>query len=121
MVAGPTADAALATLRQGLEGHDEQVAVSAYADDAVVIAYSERNRPGSAHPIEGREAIAEWMHDVMARNLTHKVADEVVGADRFAFTETCVYPTGERVVGAYICDVREGEIVRQVGSEAWDE
>jgi hypothetical protein len=121
MVAGTTADAALATLRQGLEGHDEQVLVGAYADDAVVIAYSERNRPGSAQRIEGREAIGRWMHDVMSRNLTHKVGDEVVGTDKFAFTETCTYPTGEHVVGTYVCDVRDGKIVRQVGSEAWDE
>jgi hypothetical protein len=38
MVAGTTADAALATLRHGLEGHDEQAPAGAYANDAAMIA-----------------------------------------------------------------------------------
>jgi hypothetical protein len=102
-------------------GAVQQSVLNAYADDAVVIAYSERNRPSSARRIEGRAEIDAWVHDFMSRNLTHTISDEVVSDNRFACTETCVYPTGEHVIGAYICDVRDGKIVRQVGAEALDE
>jgi ketosteroid isomerase-like protein len=121
MATAMTAETALASMRRALEAHDEQALVSAYADDAVVIVYSERNRPSTARKIEGHDAIAAWVHDVMSRNLQHTLGDEVVGSDRFACTETCLYPTGERVFGTYVCDVRDGRIARQIGAEAWDE
>jgi hypothetical protein len=116
-----TAETVLAALRTALQSHDEQAFVDAYADDAEVIAYSERNRPGSARSIKGRGEIEAWVRDFMSRNLQHSVGDEVIAGDRFAYTERCLYPTGENVVGIYICDVRDGKIVRQVGAEAWDE
>ena len=115
------ADGALENYRDAVHAHDERRILEAYADDAVVIAHSERNRPGSARAIEGRSQIEAWLHDVMQRNLKHTLSNEVVGDDRFSFIETCVYPSGERVVGAYTCEVRDGKIVRQVGAESWDE
>jgi hypothetical protein len=121
MATATSADGALETYREAVHAHDERRILEAYADDAVVIAYSERNRPGSARAIEGRSQIEAWLHDVMERNLKHTLSNEVVGDDRFSFIETCVYPSGEHVVGAYACEVRDGKIVRQVGSEAWDE
>ena len=111
----------LANLRDALHAHDEQRVLEAYADDAVVIAYSERNRPSSARALEGHDAIAAWIHEFMSRNLTHRVSDEVVSDDSFAYRETCEYPSGELVVGTYVCQVRDGRISRQVGAEAWDE
>ena len=121
MATATSADSALETFREALRAHDEQALLDAYADDAIVIVYSERSRPSSARRIEGRAQIEAWVHDVMSRNLTHTIADEVVSGDRFACTETCLYPSGEQVVGAYVCDVRDGRIARQVGAEAWDE
>ena len=111
----------LANLRDALHAHDEQRLLEVYADDAVVISYSERNRPSSARRIEGHDAIAAWIHDYMSRNLKHAVSDEVIADDRFAYLETCEYPSGELVVGTYVCQVRDGRISRQVGAEAWDE
>jgi ketosteroid isomerase-like protein len=121
MATAATAEGALAAFRQGLEAHDAEALLDAYAEDAVVVAYSERNRPSSAERLEGRAAIEGWIRDFMSRNLTHTIGDEVVAGERFACTETCDYPTGEQVIGVYVCDVREGKIVRQVGAEAWDE
>ena len=112
---------ALESLREAMRAHDPEAFVNAYTDDAVVLAHSERNRPSSAKRIEGRDAIREWARDFLSRNLDHSLADEVIDGDRLAFIDTCVYPTGEVVVGAYICEVRDGRIAQQVGVEAWDE
>jgi ketosteroid isomerase-like protein len=121
MATATAGNAALSNLREALHAHDEQRVLDAYAEDAVVIAYSERNRPSSARRIEGHDAIAAWVHEYMSRNLKHRVSDEVVADDGFAFQETCEYPSGELVVGTYVCQVRDGRISRQVGAEAWDE
>ena len=121
-MATPTAaDEVLAAYKQAIESHDEAGVLRAYADDAVVVAYSERDRPAAPRRLEGRAAIDAWWRDVMGRNLTHRLSDELAGGDRFAFRETCVYPTGERVVGTHICRVRDGRIAEQVSVEAWDE
>ena len=121
MATATAAHMALSHLRDGLHAHDEARVVEAYGDDAVVIAYSERNRPSSARRIEGRAAIQAWIHEVLSRNLEHRISDEVIGEDAFAYVETCRYPSGELVVGTYVCEVRDGRIARQVGAEAWDE
>lgn len=121
MATAATAQDVLAEYREALHAHDEQRLLGVYADDAVVVAYSERSRPSSPQRIEGRAEIDAWLTDVMSRNLTHTVTDELAAGDRFAFSETCVYPTGEHVVGTYVCRVRDGRIAEQVGVEAWDE
>ncbi len=53
--------------------------------------------------------------------MTHRIENEVVGQDRIAFSEACEYPDGIRVRAAATLDVRDGQIVRQVNVEAWDE
>jgi ketosteroid isomerase-like protein len=121
MTTAAAAQEVLAAYREALHAHDGQALLRVYADDAVVLAYSERNRPASPQRIEGRQAIDDWLTDVMSRNLTHTVSDEFAAGDRFAFRETCVYPSGENVVGTYVCKVRDGQIVEQIGVEAWDE
>jgi uncharacterized protein (TIGR02246 family) len=121
MAIATTAADVFAALRQAWEFNDAEAILAAYADDAVLIGYSERNRPSSAERLQGRAAIEPFVRDVVARNLQHTLGDEVVGDDRFAAIETCVYPSGEQVVSAMVCDVRDGRIVRQVGVEAWDE
>jgi ketosteroid isomerase-like protein len=120
MATTASAESVLSAFRDALQGHDEQALLEVYDDDATVTVYSERNRPSTSRALEGRAQIEAWIHDVMSRNLTHTIGDEVAAGDRFACTETCVYPTGERVVGTLICEVRDGRIVREVGAEAWD-
>lgn len=120
MATTTSAESVLAAFRDALHRHDEQALIDVYAEDAVMTVYSERNRPSTARSAQGREQIAASIHDVMSRNLQHTISNEVASGDRFACTETCVYPTGEKVIGTLICDVRDGKIVRQVGGEAWD-
>jgi ketosteroid isomerase-like protein len=121
MATATSATTALESLREAMRAHDPEAFANAYTDDAMVLSHSERNRPSSAKRIEGRAAIEAWGRDFLARNLEHTLADEVIDGDRLAFVETCVYPSGELVVGAYVCETRDGKIAQQVGAEAWDE
>jgi hypothetical protein len=77
--------------------------------------------PSSPHVLRGKEGITEHLRDVCGREMTHRIENEVVGQDRIAFNEACEYPDGLRVLAAATLDVRDGQIVRQVNVEAWDE
>ncbi len=71
--------------------------------------------------LRSKELIAEHLSDVCSRDMTHRIENEVVGQDRIAFNEACEYPDGLRVLAAATLDVRDGQIIRQVNVEAWDE
>jgi hypothetical protein len=53
--------------------------------------------------------------------MTHRVENEVIGADRVAFNEACEYPDGTKALGVETLDVRDGKIVREVIVQAWDQ
>ena len=121
MAAVATAREIFDAFRAALEQRDIDAVVGLYADDAEYTTYSEGNRPSAAESLRGKEAIANVWRDVEERNLTESISDEVVGDDRFACRVTCTYPSGERVVGNYICEVRDGRIARSTSVETWDE
>ena len=115
-----TAQAVLDAYRGAWESKNWSALADCYADDAVVVSYSERNRPSSVEEIRGREAIAAHF-SAEPEGLKHVLTDAVAGENGFAFTMKCSYPTGELVMWTATCEVSDGEIVRQVGVEAWDE
>lgn len=108
-------------LRRAIEQSDFESLVSFYAEDAELLTVNRRTTPSSPGVLRGKEAIAEYLEDVCGRAMTHRIENEVVGQDRVAFNEACEYPDGIRVLAATTLDVRDGQIVRQVNVEAWDE
>ena len=108
-------------VRRAIEGRDAGTLLGFYADEAEVLTVNRNTTPSSPNVLRGREAIAEYLRDVCAREMTHRVENEVLGEGRIAFQEACEYPDGTRVLGAETLEVREGKIVRQVNVEAWDE
>ena len=108
-------------LRDATESRDAEAMLALYADDAVMIEYDMRNPPSAPMKLEGKEDIGRMIRDVCGCDMTHKIRDEVIGTDRFAFTELCEYPDGNLVFSAMVCDLYEGRIERQVGLQAWDE
>jgi ketosteroid isomerase-like protein len=120
MSVATTAKTALDAFRAAMEGQDFDALESCYAEDAVYVSYSERNRPSSAEELCGRQAIGRAFRDAPGE-LTHELQDEVAGENRFAFTLKCTYPTGELVMATSVCEVRDHLITRQTGVEAWDE
>ena len=109
------------TLRRAIEGRDADTLVGFYADDAEVLTVNKNATPSSPQVLRGKEQISEYLRDVCAREMTHRVEGEVRGEDRVAFREACEYPDGVRVLGAQTLELRDGKIVRQVNVEAWDE
>jgi hypothetical protein len=101
------------TLRRAIEERD--------AEDAEVHTINRNTTPSSPQVLRGKEQIAEYLRDVCAREMTHRVENEVVGENRMAFQEACEYPDGTRVLGAETIELRDGKIVRQVNVEPWDE
>jgi hypothetical protein len=108
-------------LRLAIEQSDADSLTSFYAEEAEMLTVNRNSTPSSPEVLRGKEAIAEYLADVCGRDMTHRIENEVVGQDRIAFNEACEYPDGLRVLAAATLDVRDGQIVRQVNVEAWDE
>jgi len=108
-------------LRRSIEQRDLEALVDLYADDAEYQRIDRNSPPSSPMVVRGKEAITEYWRDVLGREMTHRVQDEVVGEERIAFSDACQYPDGMRVIGAENLEVRAGEIVRHVSVQAWDE
>jgi hypothetical protein len=68
----------------------------------------------------GKQQIAEFLARVCGADFGVSVADEVVTADRVAFSVDCVFPDGNRIFEHVIAHIEDGKIVRQVDVEAWD-
>jgi ketosteroid isomerase-like protein len=108
-------------LRRGIEELDADLLTSLYAEDAEMVIVNRYTTPSSPKVLRGKDEITELLRDVCGRAMTHRVENEVVGEDRVAFNEACEYEDGTRVLAATTLEVRDGEIVRQVNVEAWDE
>jgi ketosteroid isomerase-like protein len=107
-------------LRRAREQRDADLLLSLYADDAEVRVVDQATPPGSPKVLRGEEA-AEYWRDVCGRDMTHRVENEVIGAERVAFNEACEYPDGTKVLSAETLDVHDGKIVNQTVVQAWDE
>ena len=101
-------------LRRGVEQLDADVLIGLYADDAELRIVNRYTTPSSPRELRGKEEITEYLHDVCGRAMTHRIENEVVGAERAAFNEACEYPDGTRVLCAATLEVRQGKISRQV-------
>ncbi len=108
-------------MRRAIESLDADLLIDLYADDAELRTVNKNTTPSSPQVLRGREEISSYLRDVCSREMTHHVENEVVGEGRVAFFEACEYPDGTHVLGASTLEVRDGEIVRQVNVEAWDE
>jgi SnoaL-like domain len=107
-------------LRRAREQGNADLLLSLYADDAEVRVVDRATPPGSPKVLHSEEA-AEYWRDVCAREMTHHIENEVIGAERVAFNEACEYPDGTKVLSAETLDVRDGKIVKQTVVQAWDE
>ena len=108
-------------LRRAVKQGDADSLTGFYAEDAEMLTVNRNTTPSSPQVLRGKEQIAEHLADVCGRDMTHRIENEIVGQDRIAFNEACEYPDGLRVLTAATLDVRDGQIVRQVNVEAWDE
>jgi hypothetical protein len=79
------------------------------------------NTPSSPRVLRGHDEIRTWIEDVCERDMTHRVDMPVLAERGAGFTETCRYADGTNVLCAAVIELRDGQIARQVGVQAWDE
>ena len=117
--AGPAFDTE--ALRRGIEADSAADLLALYADDAEITIIDRNTQP--SHPMvkHGRGEIADMLNDVYSRDMTHKLEQCVVQDDHVAFTESCLYPDGVRVLASSMMSLRDGKIVEHTLLQAWDE
>ncbi len=71
--------------------------------------------------MHGRNEIGEMLDDVYGRDMTHKLEQCVIQGDHVAFTESCQYPDGVKVLASSMMSLRDGKIVEHTMLQAWDE
>ncbi|MER6346859.1 nuclear transport factor 2 family protein [Streptomyces sp. NPDC001595] len=109
------------TLRRGIEGQNASTLLSLYADDARLRVVDHNTQPSHPRTLTGRQEIGELLDDVYGRDMTHKLEDCVIQGDRAAFSESCEYADGVRVLAVSMITLRDGKIVEQTMIQAWDE
>ena len=110
----------LPALRRAIETRDGQTLAGFYADDAVMRIVDQDNPPARPYEIKGREAIAAYFADVCGRTMTHRIDAGISEGDKLAFTQSCTYPDGKRVLCSAMLELAGGKFVRQVSVQAWD-
>ncbi|QHC32856.1 MULTISPECIES: nuclear transport factor 2 family protein [unclassified Streptomyces] len=109
------------TLRRGIEGNTGNTLLSLYADDAEIRIVDRDTQPSRPRILHGRGEIAEMLDDVYRRDMIHKLDRCVVQGDHAAFTESCQYGDGTRVLAESMITLRDGKIAEQILIQAWDE
>ncbi|WP_367319044.1 nuclear transport factor 2 family protein [Streptomyces sp. HUAS ZL42] len=109
------------TLRRGVEGTSAANLLSLYADDAELRVVDHNTQPSHPRVLRGRDEIGELLEDVYGREMTHKLEDCIIQGDRAAYSESCEYPDGVRVLAESMITLRDGKILGQTMIQAWDE
>jgi ketosteroid isomerase-like protein len=109
-----------AAFKEAFEGKDLDRWVPFYANDAEWTECRHLSPPRAPNRMIGKQQIAEFLARVCGADFGVSVADEVVTADRVAFSVDCVFPDGNRIFEHVITHIEDGKIVRQVDVEAWD-
>ncbi|MGJ5830316.1 nuclear transport factor 2 family protein [Streptomyces ossamyceticus] len=108
-------------LRRGTEQADASTLLSLYADDAELRVVDHTTQPSHPKVLHGRGEIGAMLEDVCSRDMTHKMEQCVVQGDQLAYTESCEYPDGVRVLASSMITLRDGKIVDHTLLQAWDE
>ncbi|MFJ7334114.1 nuclear transport factor 2 family protein [Streptomyces sp. NPDC101110] len=109
------------TLRQGLEGHTPDILLSLYADDAEMRIVDHTTQPSHPKVLQGRDEIGRMLEDVYSRDMSHKLERCVIQGDEAAYSESCQYADGVRVLSESMLSLRDGKITEQTLVQAWDE
>jgi ketosteroid isomerase-like protein len=109
------------TLRRSIEGNTAANLLSLYADDAELRVVDRNTQPSSPRVLHGRDEIRKVLEDVYSRDMTHKLERCVMEGDTAAFSESCRYSDGVRVLSESMITLRDGKIAEQIMIQAWDE
>jgi hypothetical protein len=115
-----TTTPALADLPRAIQERDAAAQAALFADDAVLTTIDAE--PGPSNPLvaRGREAIADSLAEVCARDMTHEVTFFVNDGEQASIGVSCRYPDGVRVQCLGAMRLRDGKIAEQTTLQAWD-
>lgn len=109
------------TLRRGVEGQTPDILLSLYADDAELRIVDRTTQPSHPKVLHGRDEIGRMLEDVYSRDMSHKLERCVIQGDEAAYSESCRYADGVRVLSESMIALRDGKIAEQTLVQAWDE
>jgi hypothetical protein len=109
------------TLRRGVEGKSSENLLKLYADDAELRIVDRNTQPSHPKVVKGHDQIEAMLDDVYSRDMTHKLERCIVQGDRAAYSESCEYADGVRVLSESMITLRDGKIAEQIMIQAWDE
>lgn len=125
--------------RRATEDGDGERLRSLYADDFVLIGYSQTNPPSRPLKLEGVDRIEDGLRNVFDREperqragypapswpacecLSRRISNEVITENRFSYLETCDLGGELHCVAAVTAELRDGRIVRETIVETLDE
>lgn len=110
----------LAGLQRAIEECDARYRLALYADNAEVHLV-DYNPDRSPHILQGKAAIASWLQERYASNMSHHVVDPVLIGDHVALTEQCRSADGASVIYACDAEVCAGQITRETVRLAWED
>ncbi len=112
----------LETIRAATERRDAEALSALYADDAEVTIVDRSTPPSAPRVLHGHDEVVAYLRDSCAREMTHRVRDEVLADNRLAFATHCRYPDGTRVLCIAVGSLdASGRIAEQTIVQAWDE
>lgn len=91
-----------------------------YTEDAQLTVIDQNHPPSQPLELKGRDAIRSFYDKVEAKEHNHKVDAEVYDDNHLAFTETCEFEDGAKVAMSSMCELRNGQIVKEKMIQAWD-
>jgi len=106
---------------EAMRRNDAAAVAAFYAPNAEIEMIDKDHPPSAPQVLRGADAIRAMYDDVCGRALRHEFDHMLSEPGVAAFSETCMYPSGERVSLAVVMDVRDGHITHQRGVQAWDE
>jgi limonene-1,2-epoxide hydrolase len=107
--------------KRAIEERDSTAQLAQYAPDAEVTLIDRIHTPAAPRVLRGHEEIRTWLEDTCERDMTHHIDMHVLADSGAAFTEACRYPDGTNVLCAAVLELRNGQITRVVGVQAWDD
>jgi SnoaL-like domain len=99
-------------MRRALERVDPETLVTQLADDIVYEQIDAQAPPSAPRVIRGKSAMAELASWLQTSEIEMRLTDEVIGADRVAWTTDCRFPDGRHIVGITVAAISDGLISR---------
>jgi hypothetical protein len=110
----------VSALKRAIEGRNSHALSGFYGNDAVLHIVDRDNPPSKPKSIVGKKAIGAFHDDVCGRNMSHKLLNGIADDKHIAFTQSCLYPDGTKVLCSTMIELKAGKITRQTVVQAWD-